>query len=343
MGCCYFDCAVPVRGVAAVSLLLFSLCVDGLLVCVEACTQVTGVMAMMMTGRVLLVCALCVLWCGAGGGGCSETSSVPENGKPREVTIPTTGNQSIDGTEGGDPTGNNANLQAQPLAEQAPAVAVTVTTNLPVEQTTVTEKAVVEDKQKKDEKKGDDDGDKEEEDEEEVDEDGEDDESEDHEEGEEDDEEKEGEEEQKIIPAPPKGCQQAVKNSQFCHLVRREHRIKQISTALKSLAAVKAAPRSPAPPPVFCFLLLRVRLLLLWCPRESEGERVVHRPHTHSSFSLSVCVSPCMDSRPHLTPRSTHIMCPLYICMHTHAGPLVLSFAPHAPLPSCLPAWAGHR
>ncbi|RNC60787.1 mucin-associated surface protein (MASP), partial [Trypanosoma cruzi] len=25
-------------------------------------------MAMMMTGRVLLVCALCVLWCGAGGG-----------------------------------------------------------------------------------------------------------------------------------------------------------------------------------------------------------------------------------------------------------------------------------
>ncbi|KAF8296735.1 Mucin-associated surface protein (MASP), subgroup S080 [Trypanosoma cruzi] len=30
-------------------------------------------MAMMMTGRVLLVCALCVLWCGAGGGGCDDT------------------------------------------------------------------------------------------------------------------------------------------------------------------------------------------------------------------------------------------------------------------------------
>ncbi|ESS61799.1 mucin-associated surface protein (MASP) [Trypanosoma cruzi Dm28c] len=30
-------------------------------------------MAMMMTGRVLLVCALCVLWCGVCGGGCSET------------------------------------------------------------------------------------------------------------------------------------------------------------------------------------------------------------------------------------------------------------------------------
>ncbi|KAF5216421.1 hypothetical protein ECC02_010829 [Trypanosoma cruzi] len=50
-----------------------------------------------------------------------------------------------------------------------------------------------------------------------------------------------------------------------------------------------------------------------------------------------------MDSRPHLIPRGTHIMCPLYICMHTHAGPLVLSFARHAPLPSCLTAWAEHR
>ncbi|ESS61798.1 hypothetical protein TCDM_10589 [Trypanosoma cruzi Dm28c] len=28
--------------------------------------------------------------------------------------------------------------------------------------------------------------------------------------------------------------------------------------------------------------------------------------------------------------------------MHTHAGPLVLSFARHAPLPSCLAAWAEH-
>ncbi|KAF5221565.1 Mucin-associated surface protein (MASP) subgroup S008 [Trypanosoma cruzi] len=40
------------------------LCADGELVCAEGCTQVTGVMAMMMTGRVLLVCALCVVWCG---------------------------------------------------------------------------------------------------------------------------------------------------------------------------------------------------------------------------------------------------------------------------------------
>ncbi|RNE99189.1 mucin-associated surface protein (MASP), partial [Trypanosoma cruzi] len=41
-----------------------SLCVDVLLVCAEGYTQVTGVMAVMMAGRVLLVCALCVLWCG---------------------------------------------------------------------------------------------------------------------------------------------------------------------------------------------------------------------------------------------------------------------------------------
>ncbi|PWU99816.1 Mucin-associated surface protein (MASP) [Trypanosoma cruzi] len=43
------------------------LCGGVLLVCAEGCTQVTGVMAVRMTGRVLLVCALCVLWCGAGG------------------------------------------------------------------------------------------------------------------------------------------------------------------------------------------------------------------------------------------------------------------------------------
>ncbi|EAN81963.1 Mucin-associated surface protein (MASP) [Trypanosoma cruzi] len=38
-------------------------------------------MAMMMTGRVLLVCALCVLWCGAGGGGCTE-GQLPDVGPP---------------------------------------------------------------------------------------------------------------------------------------------------------------------------------------------------------------------------------------------------------------------
>ncbi|KAF5219384.1 Mucin-associated surface protein (MASP) subgroup S004 [Trypanosoma cruzi] len=73
------DCGVTVRDcVTAVSLLL--LCVDGELVCAEGYTQVTGVMAMMMSGRVLLVCALCVLWCGAGGGGCTEDTAGSESG-----------------------------------------------------------------------------------------------------------------------------------------------------------------------------------------------------------------------------------------------------------------------
>ncbi|RNC32257.1 putative mucin-associated surface protein (MASP), partial [Trypanosoma cruzi] len=61
----------------------------------------------------------------------------------------------------------------------------------------------------------------------------------------------------------------------------------------------------PTPPPLFCLFLLRVRLLLRWWPRESEGERAMHRPHTHSSFTHSLCVSPCMDSRSHLIPRGT--------------------------------------
>ncbi|RNC34342.1 mucin-associated surface protein (MASP), partial [Trypanosoma cruzi] len=73
------------------SLLLLSLCFDGELVCAEGYTQVTGVMAMTMTGRVLLVCALCVLWCVAGGvyardvdtnalGGCMASGVLGENG-----------------------------------------------------------------------------------------------------------------------------------------------------------------------------------------------------------------------------------------------------------------------
>ncbi|KAF5216453.1 Mucin-associated surface protein (MASP) subgroup S074 [Trypanosoma cruzi] len=61
MGCCCCHCTW-LCDLSLFSLLL-SLCVGGELVCAEGCTQVTGVMAMMMTGRVLLVCALCVLWC----------------------------------------------------------------------------------------------------------------------------------------------------------------------------------------------------------------------------------------------------------------------------------------
>ncbi|EKG01125.1 mucin-associated surface protein (MASP), putative [Trypanosoma cruzi] len=64
-GCC--RCLLCVLLCDASLSFLFLLCVDVLLVCAEGYTQATGVMAMMMTGRVLLVCALCVLWCGAGG------------------------------------------------------------------------------------------------------------------------------------------------------------------------------------------------------------------------------------------------------------------------------------
>ncbi|EKG02344.1 mucin-associated surface protein (MASP), putative, partial [Trypanosoma cruzi] len=61
------------------SLLLLSLRVDGALVCAEGYTQVKGVMAM-MTGRVLLVCALCVLWCGTPGGRCDVANDVVDGG-----------------------------------------------------------------------------------------------------------------------------------------------------------------------------------------------------------------------------------------------------------------------
>ncbi|RNC39476.1 mucin-associated surface protein (MASP) [Trypanosoma cruzi] len=66
----FMKCVLPLLAAVSVSCLSFLLllCVDVLLVCAEGCTQVTGVVAMTMTGRVLLVCALCVLWCGGGGG-----------------------------------------------------------------------------------------------------------------------------------------------------------------------------------------------------------------------------------------------------------------------------------
>nr|ALD09585.1 mucin-associated surface protein [Trypanosoma cruzi] len=40
-------------------------------------------MAMMMTGRVLLVCALCVLWCGVGR--CQEELLVSQSDAPGEI------------------------------------------------------------------------------------------------------------------------------------------------------------------------------------------------------------------------------------------------------------------
>ncbi|ESS62081.1 hypothetical protein TCDM_10272 [Trypanosoma cruzi Dm28c] len=76
-----------------------------------------------------------------------------------------------------------------------------------------------------------------------------------------------------------------------------------VQMPLQIQATVTAAPRSPTPPPLFRFLLLlRVRLRLRWWPRESECERAVHRPHTHSSFSLCVCVPlHGLSSSPHPT------------------------------------------
>ncbi|PBJ78766.1 mucin-associated surface protein [Trypanosoma cruzi cruzi] len=57
-------------------------------------------MAMMMTGRVLLVCALCVLWCGAGGGfGEKETAGSGSDAElppaPKPVVTPSVGSQGL--------------------------------------------------------------------------------------------------------------------------------------------------------------------------------------------------------------------------------------------------------
>ncbi|RNC36957.1 mucin-associated surface protein (MASP) [Trypanosoma cruzi] len=72
--------------------------------------------------------------------------------------------------------------------------------------------------------------------------------------------------------------------------IQRKHQSKPQPRKIqrRRLATVTAAPRSSTPPPLFCFFFLLLRPLLWW-PRESEGERAVHRPHTHSSFSLCVC------------------------------------------------------
>ncbi|KAF8303584.1 Mucin-associated surface protein (MASP), subgroup S009 [Trypanosoma cruzi] len=62
-------------------------------------------MAMMMTGRVLLVCALCVLWCGAGGGFADEERTGLGSGGPllesQEVETPPQVTQGIRNGTGG--------------------------------------------------------------------------------------------------------------------------------------------------------------------------------------------------------------------------------------------------
>ncbi|RNC56392.1 mucin-associated surface protein (MASP) [Trypanosoma cruzi] len=75
-------------------------------------------MAMMMTGRVLLVCALCVLWCGAGGGGCSETPQVPQDIKSGNGN----NHQSVNNNAGGAGEGGQS---GKPVESQAAGLSVT--------------------------------------------------------------------------------------------------------------------------------------------------------------------------------------------------------------------------
>ncbi|EAN83983.1 Mucin-associated surface protein (MASP) [Trypanosoma cruzi] len=81
-------------------------------------------MAMMMTGRVLLVCALCVLWCGAGGGGCSETPQDPPGGASQ-------GGNNLDGTKNttngaGGGVNSGATAKSQLSAESVTDIMVAV-------------------------------------------------------------------------------------------------------------------------------------------------------------------------------------------------------------------------
>ncbi|KAF5216595.1 ATPase [Trypanosoma cruzi] len=114
----------------------------------------------------------------------------------------------------------------------------------------------------------------------------------------------------------------------------------QIKLQIKTTAT--AAPRSRTPPPLFCFFffLLRVRLLLRWWPRESEGERAMHRPHTHSSFTHSLCVPlHGLSPSPHPT-KHTHNVPIVYIaCTPMHARWCSLLHHTHR----CRPAWLHGR
>ncbi|RNE99414.1 mucin-associated surface protein (MASP), partial [Trypanosoma cruzi] len=113
------SCRLSLCGVAALSLLLLSLCFEVLLVCAEGCTQMTEVMAMMMTGRVLLVCALCVLWCGAGGK-CDEEGTAVLGGGGKilsESEELVTSPESSQGLKGGVP-GAKGNVPPAPTDEE---------------------------------------------------------------------------------------------------------------------------------------------------------------------------------------------------------------------------------
>ncbi|KAF8300192.1 putative Mucin-associated surface protein (MASP) [Trypanosoma cruzi] len=65
-------------------------------------------MMMMMTGRVLLVCALCVLWCGAGGSGRAETSPEAPGGVSQGGNSPDGTNNTTNGAGRGVNSGATA-------------------------------------------------------------------------------------------------------------------------------------------------------------------------------------------------------------------------------------------
>ncbi|RNC41459.1 mucin-associated surface protein (MASP), partial [Trypanosoma cruzi] len=99
----------------------FSLCVDGELVCAEGCTQVTGVMAMMMAGRVLLVCALCVLWSVPADGDIGVVSGGEDN-ILKELFIPVARLQLIQEQGAAEATAD-AKAAAETAAKEAEAAA----------------------------------------------------------------------------------------------------------------------------------------------------------------------------------------------------------------------------
>ncbi|EAN82649.1 Mucin-associated surface protein (MASP) [Trypanosoma cruzi] len=75
-------------------------------------------MAMMMAGRVLLVCALCVLWCGAGGG-CEEGEVAVVAGSPGNVSVVTPNSQlELPLLEG-----QASNIQSPKVGKELPTVA----------------------------------------------------------------------------------------------------------------------------------------------------------------------------------------------------------------------------
>ncbi|RNC52901.1 mucin-associated surface protein (MASP) [Trypanosoma cruzi] len=379
-------CAVAVRGVAAVSILLLPLCVDVLLFCAEGYTQVTGVMAMMMTGRVLLVCALCVLWCGACGGyawfykecGSGEESCINSNqykglynssfrssflgetnsasGKIDSSTG-STGNggdrarSGADGTKGSaghapsggsesppapsqpasnTPGDRSASNEPSDTSEEDPDSAVTLGSGGGGGPNTVVGTQLAVGGDLASDHQTPEDGDTDPDVSHAASEDGEDTHSPPTSPPDKKTEEpkvtKEGEEGTKNTreeapavlttkeesegnpEAEPGNEQRSSANgvSEQQPEAAQQGETEDGNTTEKTptpatvAAAQAGATRTPdesdgstaashTTSPLFLFFL-RVRLLLRWWPRESEGERAVHRPHTNSSFSLSVCV-----------------------------------------------------